>query len=143
MEKNLLFVYGTLKSGFNNNYLLRTSKKQEGEYALLGYKMYSMGGFPAIVATGEMSDFVIGEVWEVDPDMEKSIDRLEGYDDKDHHWYDKVESSFCFPAYVKKDEGEGSIKYDYVPFARKNVFVYTMEEHQVKNREIVESGIWK
>ena len=73
---NLIFVYGTLKSGFGNNVLLDNS-----EYICKAitvdadYDMISLGGFPGLV-NGE--NHVFGEVYNVSDDVLGRVDVLEG-----------------------------------------------------------------
>lgn len=75
-NKHTLFVYGTLKRGFHNHVCLGQNATFIGEADLHGWKMYSLGGFPAI-AQGD--GIVQGEVYEVDDDGFQRCDRLEGY----------------------------------------------------------------
>ena len=83
----LLFVYGSLKQGFNRHNVLREQKyigiaKTEPKYAMFGY-----GGYPALVdqtlaknsnVTADGSIF--GELYEVDDTCMVDLDRIEGVD---------------------------------------------------------------
>ena len=81
METKKVFVYGTLRQGWGlNRYiqdcggvLLETTK-------LKGYKMYSLGGYPAINQTTS-EDSVVGEVYEFPKDQVDTafniMDRIE------------------------------------------------------------------
>lgn len=85
-----LFVYGSLRKGMYNyvRYL-------EGNSTFLGYgyvqgELYTLQGvsYPALLA-GDGS--VLGEIYEVDDEVEKAIDELEGYvEDGTCNDYDKV-----------------------------------------------------
>lgn len=91
--KHLLSVYGTLKKGFHNSYILGDSKLL-GEQEMPGFKMFSMGGFPAINIADEDSKIKV-EVYEVtEPEVLKRVYMLENYTGKRDHpdnWYDTVE----------------------------------------------------
>lgn len=93
--KHRFAVYGTLKRGFGNNRLLESSKFL-GEQKIPGFKMYSLGGFPAINKANEDSNITI-EVYEVDdPQVVKNVYSLEHYSgerDNPHNWYDTVDVS--------------------------------------------------
>jgi len=72
-----VFVYGTLRTGEPNHYLL-------DDRALVGqvctepaFELVSLGAFPAMVAGGATA--VVGEVYEVDPVTLAALDRLEGH----------------------------------------------------------------
>lgn len=69
-------VYGTLKKGYGNNRLLCNAKYIQ-EYVIPGYKLYDCG-FP--VASPQEDSAVLGELWEISPDDNQTIqwlDRLE------------------------------------------------------------------
>ena len=77
----LVAVYGTLKGGYGNNYLLKNSKLISEE-VIVGFEMYSVGGFPVIYKK-EGCPITI-EVYEVSEDiLTGSLDALEGHP----HWY--------------------------------------------------------
>lgn len=87
MKKHLLACYGTLKSGFYNNYIIETGK-------LIGtfkteplYTMVSLGSYPALRRNGNNS--ITYELWEVDDITLKRVYQLEGYKGKgESNWYD-------------------------------------------------------
>lgn len=71
-----LFVYGTLRRGFPNNYLLGESFVEEAE--LPGYDLFVSSYAPAIKQGGGT---VKGEVYDVsDPELWRVLDSLEGVD---------------------------------------------------------------
>ena len=72
---NLVFVYGSLKKGFNNHPLLERSECV-GRGLVHDAQLYSLGSFPALVI-GEGS--VEGEVYEADEETMKRLDMLEGH----------------------------------------------------------------
>lgn len=66
MEKiNRVFVYGTLRSGWGLNRYIKESKGEMlGIEELAGFKMFSLGPFPAINHTDDPESYVVGEVYE-------------------------------------------------------------------------------
>jgi gamma-glutamylcyclotransferase (GGCT)/AIG2-like uncharacterized protein YtfP len=75
-----VFVYGTLKKGFYNDYVLEGSKFLGKVKLKVPFKMYDLGQFPALVlATNEKQNTIEGEVYEIDKETLKSLDALEGY----------------------------------------------------------------
>ena len=73
-----VFVYGTLRKGFGNHSLLYNANFV-GK-ATIKAAMYSMGYVPYVsLQTYEENDLVHGEVYEIDKDTLKRLDRLEGY----------------------------------------------------------------
>lgn len=72
-----LFVYGTLKEGFRLHYVLKGSKKLEGQRTVNGFKLIPMPGFPAAIPDPDSS--ISGEVYKViDEHVIKSLDIIEG-----------------------------------------------------------------
>lgn len=70
-----VFVYGTLKSGFGNNRVLKNSKFIKNT-KVNGFKLCSAGFFP--VAVPSENNTCLGEVYEVVEDnIMKSLDFLE------------------------------------------------------------------
>jgi len=86
-----VFVYGTLKRGHYNHCLLKNAKFL-GEATLGGeFDMYSLGSFPALVpCDGEESPKIHGEVYEVDEETLRRLDRLEGYEEHGEGFYDRA-----------------------------------------------------
>jgi len=74
MERNKVFVYGTLKRGCRNHRFLRGARFL-GEAALADFAMYRVASYPGIVPfPGER---VTGEVYEVDARTLQRLDMLE------------------------------------------------------------------
>lgn len=88
----IVFVYGTLKKGFNNEPLL-SDQKFLGKAVLAdeNFKMYEVEGyykFPALVECKDGNGYkIFGEVYEVDDACLASLDRLEGVD---HGLYERI-----------------------------------------------------
>lgn len=72
-----VFVYGTLKEGHGNHDYLRTSKLIRRAY-VPGFLLINTTGYP-YAFEAEPTDFVIGEVYEVDDKTLENLDSLEGY----------------------------------------------------------------
>jgi gamma-glutamylcyclotransferase (GGCT)/AIG2-like uncharacterized protein YtfP len=70
-----VFVYGTLKKGYGNSHLLRNAEFVGHGYTIETYRMFNVG-FP-IIRECEDGNPVYGEVYEVDDQTLKNLDRLE------------------------------------------------------------------
>lgn len=76
----LVFVYGSLKTGFGNNFIL-----QDNDAELIGtattmystFRMHSLGAFPAVVEDNRNGKEIVGEVWSVNSKRLRALDRLE------------------------------------------------------------------
>lgn len=73
-----LFVYGTLKRGCSNHPQMAGAHFLGLARTPPGYRLYDLGGYPALVGTPEDVSGVVGEVWSVDPDGLDRLDRFEG-----------------------------------------------------------------
>lgn len=79
--KKQLFVYGTLKTGCRNHHHLAGQTFLGAARTVPGFRLFDLGGYPGIAARAEDAGGVIGEVWEVDADCLRKLDRFEGVDD--------------------------------------------------------------
>lgn len=70
-----VFVYGSLKKGFGNHRFL-SDQEMLGKGYVEGFEMYSLGRFPGIK---EGQGRVVGELYRVDEDTFRALDRLEGH----------------------------------------------------------------
>lgn len=75
-----VFVYGSLKKGFGNSYLLDNSKYLGRAMTKdQDWFMFSMGGFPGVVRGNHSNaNYLDGEVYVVDDDALRNLDALEG-----------------------------------------------------------------
>ena len=115
----LYAVYGTLRNGFGNNRLLQNKFSTLIGIQTLSapFRMVSMGGFPGMIHTPGKESTITIEVYEVaSKDVERSLDRLEGYPG----WYDKQT--------IETQWG--------------TAFIYTQTEEQVGTNPPVKSGDW-
>lgn len=72
----LIFVYGTLRRGLGNHFLLRDSRYVAEAVSSPRYSMVDLQAFPGILPFGMTS--IVGEVYEVRPEVLADLDRLEG-----------------------------------------------------------------
>ncbi len=81
MVGGLCFVYGSLRKGLGNHRVIQGSKQQDDGVLPKGFRMRSLGGFPAIFKTDEEHETPIKvEVYEVaDKPQAQRLDSLEGY----------------------------------------------------------------
>lgn len=82
-NKHIVFVYGSLKSGFGNHVLFQQSPTSsylgQGTTAQSAYDMFSFGAFPACVKNHtDAAHKISGEVYSVDAHTFQKLDRLEG-----------------------------------------------------------------
>jgi gamma-glutamylaminecyclotransferase len=78
-EFHLVFVYGSLKTGFGNSWhLVDSVKLDDGITEEARFQMISFGNFPAVIRNcGEQS--ILGELWKVDEKTLNDLDLLEGH----------------------------------------------------------------
>lgn len=77
-----VFVYGTLKTGRGNNRWFLSDSTLRGRARIDGqWRMVDLGGFPAVLQCADEAKRtpICGEVWLVDKDTMRELDRLEGY----------------------------------------------------------------
>lgn len=75
-----VFVYGSLKQGFGNHRLLKSSTLVgKAETVERSFQMYSLGAFPGVVWSDRNVATVKGELYRVDSDTLDNLDRLEGH----------------------------------------------------------------
>ncbi len=112
-----VFVYGTLRKGQYNHYLLNKARFIK-DTRVDGFQMYSRGFFPFLYE-GEGS--IIAELYEINQRIFFSLDLLEGYP---HHYQRKIVSD------VNGDEA----------------WIYYFEnrnnERYMSNGSYIESGDW-
>jgi gamma-glutamylaminecyclotransferase len=74
----LIFVYGTLKRGEANNYILAAQEYFGPAKTKAGFVLYNLEGYPGMVADPEAVEGIVGEVWSVDDKCLRHLDKLEG-----------------------------------------------------------------
>lgn len=73
-----VFVYGTLREGEANAYLLKEAVKLGDTCLTSGYKLYDLGAYPAAVASLAGAP-LFGEVYRIDAEILRDLDWLEEY----------------------------------------------------------------
>lgn len=77
-----VFVYGTLKRGYNRNGILsRSSAEYLGDATLHGaHKLFDLGAFPGLVRDASFPQSEVhGEVWKITPEVLSYLDAVEGH----------------------------------------------------------------
>ena len=74
----LVAVYGSLRKGLHNHPVLNGADMLDTGTAV-GYNMYSLGAYPALVPVDTPTYPIRVEVYEVDEPTFAALDRLEGY----------------------------------------------------------------
>ena len=113
----LLFVYGSLKQGFPNEHI-NTGRRVAGEYRTHErYALYLLGPgeVPCLVAPPGDGHQVIGELYEVDDDDLRRMDRLERIGEPEG--YERVEAAVE--------------RFDPSPAAPLRVFVYVKQGRSI------------
>lgn len=118
-NKVLVFVYGSLKQGFHNHAFMKGAE-YISDAKLKGFKMVSLGSYPAIYETANDCDSVKGEVYLID-----------GFDLERIH-YMELSAGYNFNEYIVE-----AGKRDY------ETIVYYMDKQKCLNDKVVESGEWK
>jgi gamma-glutamylaminecyclotransferase len=72
-----VFVYGTLKRGFENNGIMTGATYQSPATTVPGYELHGLMLYPIMVPSTQ-SRVVHGEVWHVPLQILKRIDNFEG-----------------------------------------------------------------
>ena len=73
----LIFVYGSLKKGFNNNWYLENSEFVCNDMTEPKWEMINLGSFPGVIPNASYN--IYGEVYEIDDETLKMLDQLEGH----------------------------------------------------------------
>ncbi|WEM42041.1 gamma-glutamylcyclotransferase [Photobacterium sp. DA100] len=81
-----VFVYGTLRAGEANAYLLKDAVRLGDECLASGYILHDLGAYPAAIASLGGTQ-LLGEVYQINDEILHSLDWLEEYPVE----YDRVE----------------------------------------------------
>jgi gamma-glutamylcyclotransferase (GGCT)/AIG2-like uncharacterized protein YtfP len=74
---NLVFVYGTLKRGYENHGFLNGQTFVSEARTAPGYALYDLAGYPGMVRKDDAPGGVVGELWLVDDECLAQLDILE------------------------------------------------------------------
>lgn len=100
-NERYVFVYGTLMKGQKNHDAFLKEGQYIGAGTIEGYDIYDLGYYPGIIVG---TDKVIGEVYRVDEDTERTLDRLE----------DEGSLFIKTPVNVRMDDGANCASVAYV-----------------------------
>lgn len=75
----LLFVYGSLLSDQDNHSVIKSARFVGPARTLPQYTLVNLGPYPAITPRGTTA--VVGELYEVEPDLLATLDEFEGHPD--------------------------------------------------------------
>jgi gamma-glutamylcyclotransferase (GGCT)/AIG2-like uncharacterized protein YtfP len=90
VNKQLVFVYGTLRKNEKNHHLLRNALRIAAECWTEGELYDSNLGYPFLVSSS--SGRVYGELYQVDDIQLEALDQLEGYTSSaETNYYDRIE----------------------------------------------------
>jgi gamma-glutamylcyclotransferase (GGCT)/AIG2-like uncharacterized protein YtfP len=119
MKKYLVCVYGSLRKGqYNHQYHLLTSEYKGTFSTEPEYTLHEVSSFPGLKLNGNTS--VVMEVYEVNEETLKNLNRLEGYCPGDKStFYDRIEIN--------------------TPWGKAFTYIYVNE---LSKDSVVESGDW-
>ena len=89
MNKQLVFVYGTLRRGEAGAMSIRFPRSKFIADAEVSGSLYDLGAYPGLLLN-EASSLVIGEVYEVD---DETLNKLDDFEASSHYWRKQVEIS--------------------------------------------------
>jgi gamma-glutamylaminecyclotransferase len=93
-----VFVYGTLKQGYSNHYLLSSSKQDTSEAYVDGI-LHNGWGFPCMQPYRRSEGFCVkGEVYTVDLETLDNLDALEGHPD----FFYRTQVDVCYVPYKSR-----------------------------------------
>lgn len=118
-DEVLVFVYGSLKRGFYNHWLMeKINAKFVGADILFGCRLYNLGAFPGLRKDGDETSLpVLGEVYAVATHQVRQLDAFEGH-----------------PGFYRREEMETGSE------EMVNVYVY---QGKVKEEALVVDGVWR
>ena len=91
MKKHLVAVYGSLRRGMSNYQYYLSNSEYKGTFTTEPeYTLHSLSYYPGLKLNGNHS--IVMEVYEVDEDTLKNLNRLEGYyPGEKSTFYDRIE----------------------------------------------------
>ena len=119
MKKYLVAVYGSLRRGMGNHQYYLSSSEYKGTFSTEPeYTLHSLSYYPGLKLDGNTS--IVMEVYEVDEETLKNLNRLEGYrPGETSTFYDRIEIN--------------------TPWGRPFTYIYV---NKLSKESIVESGDW-
>ena len=89
MNKHLVFVYGTLRSGSPQSMSVRFPNSKFIAVAKVNGSLYDLGAYPGLLVNESKSP-VTGEVYEVD---DETLNRLDDFESSSDYWRKQIEIS--------------------------------------------------
>ena len=119
MKKYLVACYGSLRRGMGNHQYYLSSSEYKGTFSTEPeYTLHSLSYYPGLKLDGNTS--IVMEVYEVDEETLKNLNRLEGYcPGEKSTFYDRIEIN--------------------TPWGKAFTYIYVNE---LSKESIVESGDW-
>ena len=119
MKKYLVSCYGSLRRGMGNHQYYLSESEYKGTFTTEPeYTLHSLSAYPGLKLNGNTS--VVMEVYEVDEDTLKNLNRLEGYrPGETSTFYDRIEIN--------------------TPWGKAFTYIYV---NKLSKDSIVESGDW-
>ena len=119
MKKYLVAVYGSLRRGMGNHQYYLSSSEYKGAFSTEPeYTLHSLSYYPGLKLDGNTS--IVMEVYEVDEETLKNLNRLEGYrPGETSTFYDRIEIN--------------------TPWGKAFTYIYV---NPLPKESIVESGDW-
>ena len=77
MTRTTIFVYGTLMKGECNHFLIQ-NQQYKGKAVIHGFNLYSLGPYPGIRPSKYKHRTVSGELYSIDEEALRQVNRLEG-----------------------------------------------------------------
>ncbi|MCA9082400.1 MAG: gamma-glutamylcyclotransferase [Planctomycetaceae bacterium] len=81
LREELLFVYGSLKRGFNLHHLLAGAEFVQDALTLPRYRLFDCGEYPALVPSPDHGYSIAGEVYRVTLEQLRILDEAEGVEE--------------------------------------------------------------
>ncbi|QIW24991.1 gamma-glutamylcyclotransferase [Sulfolobus sp. S-194] len=116
-----LFVYGSLRYGFELHHLLENSRFVGLAYTE-GYKMYDLGSYPGVV---KGDGIIYGEVYEVDDNTILLLDKVEDYRGRPDDLYIREKTKVYFD--------------DKRRYSLSDVYIYIYNQ-DISGRDLIEEG---
>ena len=118
-KKCLVSVYGSLRKKMHNHQYYLSSSEYKGTFSTEPeYTLHSLSSFPGLKLNGNHS--IVMEVYEVDEETLKNLNRLEGYHPGEKpNFYDRIEIN--------------------TPWGKSYTYIYV---NKLSEDSIVESGDW-
>jgi len=117
---HIIFVYGTLMKGESNHFYIE-NQQYLGKAAIHGYNLYNLGHYPGIRPSKHNTRTVYGELYSIDDNALKEVNRLEG------------EGSLYLLQHTEAQTENGETM-------TAGIYVYN---HETNEEKLIEGGDWQ